>query len=92
MRTFNRTFSFVRIFMTLVFILIIGTILFRGYLILDAKNNKKQIYEIQVNNFQRIESYFTTEYTKDEKTGCITFKDDLGIKHVVCNNYTISEY
>jgi len=90
--SFDRTFSLMRGFIVLVFILIIGMFLFRGYLIYGAKKGGKPMYEIEVNNFQQVESYFTKEYTKDEKTGCITFKDEFGIKRIVCNNYTITQY
>jgi LPS O-antigen subunit length determinant protein (WzzB/FepE family) len=92
MNSFDRTFSLFRGIFVIVFIAIIGLILFKGYLVVSAKKSNKTIYDIQVNNFQTVENYLTTEYTKDEKTGCISFKDEFGIKHIVCNNYTISEY
>lgn len=90
--SFDRTFSFTRGIVLMVFIFIIGMFLFRGYLIYDAKKGDKSMYEIEVNNFQNVESYLTKEYTKDEKTGCITFRDEFGIKRIVCNNYTITQY
>ena len=79
-------------FFALIFLFIIGMFVFKGVMIYNAKKSNKTVYEIQVNNFQQIESYFTSEYTKDKETGCITFKDEFGIKHIVCNNYTISQY
>lgn len=79
-------------FFALIFLFIIGMFVFKGVMIYNAKKSNKVLYEIQVNNFQQIESYFTSEYTKDKETGCITFKDEFGIKHIVCNNYTISQY
>lgn len=90
--SFDRTFSLMRGFIVLVFIFIIGMIGFKAYLVIDAKKSDKQIYEIHVNNFQNPESYLTKEFIKDEKTGCISFKDELGIKRIVCNNYTITQY
>jgi len=42
--------------------------------------------------FKKNETYTTREYTRDKESGCIIFKDEIGIKHVVCNNYTITEY
>jgi hypothetical protein len=78
--------------MVFVFLLIVGGIIFRAKIILDAKKEGKTIYEINVNNFNNIETYTTSEYTRDEKSGCISFKDEFGIKHVVCNNYTITEF
>lgn len=92
MGTFERTHSFVRGSVIMVFILIIGMFIFKGFMVYDAKKNNKPIYEVNVNNFQRIETYMTYEYSKDEKSGCITFKDEFGIKHIVCNNYTITQY
>lgn len=85
-------FALTRIIFVLAFILIIGFFGFRIFLISDAKKNDKPIYQIEVNNFNSPESYLTSEWEKDEKTGCIKFKDEFGIKHIVCNNYTIVEY
>ena len=79
-------------FLALIFLFIMGMFIFKGIMIYNVKKSNKTVYEIQVNNFQQIESYFTSEYTKDKETGCITFKDEFGIKHIVCNNYTISQY
>jgi hypothetical protein len=92
MDSFGRTFSLFRGIFVVVFIAVIGLFLFKGYLVMSAKKSNKTIYDIQVNNFQTVENYLTTEYAKDEKTGCISFKDEFGIKHIVCNNYTITEY
>lgn len=67
-----------------------GTIAIRAKLIMNA--NGKTLYQIDVNNFNSHESYITTDYTRDKETGCITFKDEFGLKHVVCNSYSITEY
>lgn len=74
------------------FLVIVGLFGFRVMMVTKATKDGKKVYEISVNNFQHMESYITNEYTRDEKTGCITFKDEFGLKHVVCNNYTITEY
>ena len=92
MNTFDKSFSFFKVMFVVVFIIIIGTFIFKIGLITDAKRNNKTVYQIEVNNFNNFESYTTTEYEKEEKTGCIKFKDEFGIKHVVCNNYSITEY
>ena len=81
-----------KFFFTLIFILIIGSILWRVGLVINANKNGKVVYEINVNNFNQVESYFTTSYERDKETGCIRFKDEFGIKRTVCNNYTITEY
>lgn len=85
-------FKFVRGFIVGVFIIIIAAFVVKGILVYNAVKSGKVIYQVDVNSFNGGESYLTKEYTKDEKTGCITFKDEIGIKRVVCNNYTISEY
>lgn len=92
MNSFDKSFSFFKVMFVVVFIIIIGTFIFKIGLITDAKRNNKTVYQIEVNNFNNFESYTTTEYEKEEKTGCIKFKDEFGIKHVICNNYSITEY
>ena len=89
---FDRSFSLFKIFFVLVFLLIIGSILFRVNMYFNAKNSGKAIYEIHVNRLNESESYMTSEYTRDKETGCISFKDEFGIKRIVCNDYTITEY
>ena len=85
-------FDIFKIFFFMVFLLIVGLFAFRVTTVTKATKDGKKVYEISVNNFQHMESYITSEYTRDEKTGCISFKDEFGLKHVVCNNYTITEY
>lgn len=92
MNNFETTTSLIKAFMVLVVTLIIGAFVFKINLITTARHNNKPVYEIEVNNFQNMETYTTTEYTRDQNTGCIKFKDEFGIKHTVCNNYTITEY
>jgi hypothetical protein len=92
MDSFDRMFSFTKFFIIFVFIIIIGGIIYKGVMVVNAKNNNQTVYEIDVNTYNSVESYTTTEYTKDEKTGCIKFKDEFGLKHTVCNNYSITEY
>jgi hypothetical protein len=92
MDSFDRSSSLFKVVFLVVLIIIIGSFIFKIGLITDAKRNNKTVYQIEVNNFNNFESYTTTEYEKEEKTGCIKFKDEFGIKHVVCNNYSITEY
>lgn len=89
---FDRGFSLFKVFFFLVFILILGSILFKVGMYVNAKNSGKVVYQIDVNRFNETESYMTSDYTRDKETGCITFKDEFGLKHVVCNDYTITEY
>lgn len=77
------------VFICVGFLLLIAL---RVFLIVDLKNRGEKIYQIEVNSFNGQEIYMTNEYTKDEKTGCITFKDMIGVKRIVCNSYTITEY
>lgn len=92
MDSFDRGFGFYKFMFALVFLVIIGSVLLKVGLITDAKRSNKTIYQIDVNNFNNFESYTTTEYDKDMNSGCIKFKDEFGIKHVICNNYSITEY
>jgi hypothetical protein len=82
----------IKTFMIIIFLIFVALIGLKSTLIFNAKKDGKAIYEIDVNNFNKHEIYMTSEYTRDEQSGCIKFKDEFGIKHIVCNNYTISEY
>ena len=92
MDSFDRGFKFFRVIFIGMFLAIIGAFIFKIGLVTDAKRNNKTIYEIEVNNYNNVESYTTTSYEKDKESGCIKFKDEFGMKHIVCNNYTITEY
>ena len=92
MTSFDKNFSFFKVFFVLIFIVILSTIIFRVGMIVSAKNSGKTTYEIKVNSFSGSELYITNEYTRDKETGCISFKDEFGVKHIVCNDYTIIEY
>lgn len=85
-------FRFFKVVFILILLTIIGLFIFKIQMIAEARKNGKPVYEINVNNFNQVETYITNEFTRDEKTGCIKFKDEFGLKHVVCNNYTITEY
>ncbi len=88
----DNTFGFFKAYMVVIIMLIAGGIAFKVSMVMDARKNNKTLYEIEVNNYRNVETYTTTEYTRDQTTGCIRFKDEFGIKHTVCNNYTITEY
>ena len=92
MDSFDRSFKFFRVIFVGVIIAIIGSFIFKVGLVTDAKRNNKTIYEIEVNNYNHVETYTTTSYERDKESDCIKFKDEFGMKHVVCNNYTITEY
>jgi len=91
-RNFNSGFTFFKVLFVGIFLAIIGAFIFKIGLITDAKRNNKAIYQIEVNNYNHIESYTTTSYERDKESDCIKFKDEFGMKHIVCNNYTITEY
>jgi hypothetical protein len=76
----------------LVFIMVIGALVFKVALISRAVSSGKPLYEISVSRYDQVEEYLTSEYNVDPQTKCITFKDELGIKRTVCNNYTITQY
>lgn len=85
-------FKTIRALIVLFFVIILALFILQGKLVLDAKNRGEKVYQIEVNSFNGVETYMTNEYTKDKETGCISFKDMIGIKRVVCNQYTITEY
>lgn len=84
--------SIVKKSVLIIFALVISTLIFRICSITSAKHSGKKVYQINVHTFNRVESYITREYTIEEGTGCISFKDDFGFKHIICNGYTITEY
>lgn len=88
----NGFFRPFKIFFFLIAFAIIAMISLKVGLVYNSFKGGKQVYEIHVNSFNGSENYITTEFTKDEKTGCLTFKDELGIKRTVCNSYTITTY
>ena len=90
--SFDTMFGFFRVFFILAFIGVIAMFVLRGTLVYNAMKGGKTMYQIEVNSFNQHETYLTSEFTKDEKTGCLTFKDELGIKRIVCNQYTITQY
>ena len=85
-------FRSIKVIIFIFFGVFISLMLLRGYMVFNALNSNRTMYEVNVNSFNRIESYITTEYQRDSTTGCLKFKDEFGIKHIVCNNYTITEY
>jgi hypothetical protein len=84
-RLFKVTFGFI-------FILAIVAIIFKGVFISRAISSGKTLYQIDVNNYKDMETYITEKYIVDPNTKCVSFKDEMGIKRIVCNNYTITEY
>ena len=89
---FNDRGIFLKILVTVVGFLVVSFILLRMDFMVETKTKGKTLYSVEVINFTKNETYLTSDYTRDEKTGCISFKDMLGVKRTVCNNYTISEY
>ena len=92
MGSFETQSTIIKFFIGIVAVLIIASFVYKINFITDAKRTNKPVYEIEVNTYNHIEIYTTTEYIRDQSTGCIRFKDAFGIKRVVCNNYTITEY
>ena len=88
----NNNFGFFKVFFVLTFCLIIGMIIFKVAFISRAMNSGKTLYQIDVNTYKNNETYITEKYIVDPNSKCVSFKDEMGIKRVVCNNYTITEY
>lgn len=89
---FNDRGIFLKIIVTVVGFLVVSFILLRMGFMVETKTKGKTLYSIEVINFTKSETYLTSDYTRDKNTGCISFKDMLGVKRTVCNNYTITEY
>jgi hypothetical protein len=76
----------------LILLLVLGAIAFKAIFISREISNNKTLYQIDVNTYQNSETYLTEKYIVDPNTKCISFKDEMGIKRIVCNNYTVTEY
>ena len=86
-------FNGIRILATALFVVIIGLFIFKGVIIYNAMNDGNgELYQIDVNSFNHVETYLTREYVVDPNTKCITFKDEMHLQRTVCNNYTITKY
>lgn len=81
-----------KLILGIIITIFISIVLLRGSMVVNSINGGKKLYEVKVNSYNTYESYLTNEFTKDKETGCITFKDEIGIKRIVCNNYTITEF
>ena len=73
-------------------ILVLISILGRVYLVSEAHKNGKEMYEIEVFDYNHSSrSYFVEEYAFD-KNGCISFKDEWGNSKIVCGQVNITKY
>ncbi len=90
--SFDEGFGWYKLFFGLIVLIILTFIGIRFTMISNSIKGGKSVYEINVNSFDKNESYITNEFTRDKETGCISFKDEFGIKRIVCNNYTITQY
>jgi hypothetical protein len=85
-------FKLTKIFIILIMCIMVGMLVFKGVFITRALNTGKTLYQIDVNSFNGAQVYITEKYIVDPNTKCLSFKDEMGIKRIVCNNYTITEY
>lgn len=86
------TFKITKTFINLIFVIVFILIFYKIFLIVRAVGNSKPLYEINVNSYNQVETYITEKYIINPDTKCLSFKDEIGIKRTVCNNYTITEY
>jgi hypothetical protein len=85
------SFKFVKGFIIMVFVLIVVSVGYKGYLISGLKKDGKALYEISIpGNKSQETNFYTEKYV--EKDGCITFKDEFGRSHRICGMYNITEY
>lgn len=88
----NRSFKFVKVIFIGIMAIVVISFLLRMVMVAGVWGKGGKVYTIDVNTFNSVESYTTNGYERDDKSGCIRFKDEFGISHVVCNNYSITEY
>jgi hypothetical protein len=82
--------NWVFVFVIAIFLVVIGLIGYRGFLIGEIKKTGR-LYEISIPGNKRQEtSFYTDKYV--EKDGCVTFKDEYGRSHRICGMYNITEY
>jgi hypothetical protein len=84
--------KFNKVFFVFIACLIIFAIGFKLTYTYESFKSGQNVYQIKVNTFDRHESYMTNFFVIDSTSGCIKFKDEFGIKRIVCNNYTITEF
>ena len=84
--------SFIFFIIVIVFFAAIGSVFYAGWFVYKGKSENRIIYIIDVNNFNGRQTHVTYDYEKDETTGCISFKDEFGIKRTICNNYSITQF
>jgi hypothetical protein len=86
-------FRFTKVMFIIVAAFIVVGIGFRAMLVYNAYNDGNgRLYQIDVNNFNTVETYLTRDYVVDPNTKCITFKYEMHLQRTVCNNYTITKY
>ena len=88
----GNSFRFVKVIFIGILSIVAISFIFRIVMIAGVWGSGGKVYTIDVNTFNSVESYTASGYERDDKSGCIRFKDEFGISHVVCNNYTITEY
>lgn len=72
-------------------IFIVGSLLFRGSLVMRNMNEGKPTYIIKVPSYNgEYTSYMCNSYT--EQNGCIQFKDEFGFEQKICQQYTIEKW
>jgi hypothetical protein len=86
---FDKTFNIMKAFIIGVFLLIIGTWIYR---IAHVANSGKEMYNITIPSMSGTAptEYFATDYV--ESNGCITFKDEFGFEHKHCGAYTVTRW
>ena len=77
-----------------VFLVIVMSLVYRGYFVSRALKNGRNIYEITIPSMgkETSDTYVTDEYRIDPESKCITFKDEFGFTKTVCGFYTITKY
>lgn len=85
-------FKFTKFFIIAVFVIIIGTIVFRASLVYNNMKNGKSMYEITVPAYNgTTQTYITSEYYYDQNK-CLVFKDEFGFEQRVCDQHTITKW
>jgi len=86
--TFSGT---VKLMIVVMVIIALGSLAFRGSLIMNNFSEGKTLYEVKVPTYDgTYATYLTTEYTIEN--GCIKFVDEYKFQQEICDKFTVTKW
>ena len=80
-----------KLFFGLVIVMMIGSFIFKGSLVMNNMKEGKPTFIIKVPSYDGTNTtYMCNEY--HETNGCIQFKDELGFEQKVCQQYSVKKW